>query len=330
MEIATRPSLDGARGRQPGVVCVIKAGMLTTIQDAGRWGFQSRGVPVAGPMDPISHRFVNALVGNDRHAAALEITLLGPELEFDDERLVAVAGAEFELSLDGRPTPYNAPFIVSAGSRLRFGARGRGARAYLAVSGGITVPLTLGSRSTHLVSAMGGVAGRALVAGDRLPLGDPGRVPGVALSPQMPMVALPDHHAQIRVLPGPQVDYFSADALDVLQSAPYAIGHHSDRMGFRLEGARLTHARGADIISDATPLGVLQVPASGQPILLMADRQTAGGYPKIATVIAADIAVAGQLAPADTISFVVCTLGEAMAALIAQERALMAVEARRP
>ncbi len=307
---------------------VIKPGMLTTIQDAGRWGFQSRGVPVAGPMDPVSHRMANALVGNDRHAATLEVTLLGPELEFEDERLVAVAGADFELWLEGRPAPSHAPFIVSAGARLRFGARGLGARAYLAVSGGISVPLTLGSRSTHLVSAMGGIGGRRLKAGDRLPLGDPAGVQGPALAPQTSIVPLPDGHARIRVLAGPQADYFTSDALDVLQSAPYVVGHNSDRMGFRLDGPRLTHARGADIISDATPLGVLQVPASGQPILLMADRQTTGGYPKIATVISADIAVAGQLGPADRISFIVCTPLEAMAALIAQERALMAVEAR--
>ena len=316
-------------GVAPAAIAVVKAGMLTTIQDAGRWGFQSRGVPVAGPMDPVSHRLANALVGNDRDAAALEITLLGPALEFMDERLVAVAGAEFELLLDGRSVPSNAPFTVSAGSHLRFGARRLGSRAYLAVSGGIAVPPTLGSRSTHLVSAMGGLRGRALTAGDRLPLGDPTRVPGTALAPQTAIVPLPDGHATVRVLPGPQVEYFSADALEVLQSAPYVIGHHSDRMGFRLEGPRLAHARGADIISDATPLGVMQVPASGQPILLMADRQTTGGYPKIATVIAADIAVAGQLGPADSISFVVCTPREAMAALIAQERALMAVEDRR-
>jgi len=309
-------------------VWVVKAGMLTTIQDAGRWGFQSGGVPVAGPMDPVSHRLANALVGNERESAALEITLLGPELEFEDERLVAVAGAEFELSLDGRPVPSNAPFIVAIGSRLRFGTRRLGARAYLAVSGGIAVPPTLGSRSTHLVSAMGGLNGRALTAGERLPLGEPALAQRTALAPQTALVPLPDRHARLRILPGPQVDYFSADALDVLQSAPYAVAQNSDRMGFRLKGPRLTHARGADIISDATPLGVLQVPASGQPILLMADRQTTGGYPKIATVIAADMAVAGQLAPADTISFAVCTPLEAMAALIAQERALMAVEAR--
>jgi len=317
-----------ARPLDAAAIVVVKAGMLTTVQDAGRWGYQSRGVPVAGPMDPVSHRLANALVGNGRDAALLEVTLLGPELEFEDERLVAVAGADFELSLDGRQVPSHAPFTVAAGSHLRFGARRLGARAYLAVSGGITIEPVLGSRSTHLVSGMGGVSGRAVLAGDRLPLGDPSLPQGMALAPQDAIIALPDRHATIRVLAGPQQDYFTADALAVLQSAPYVIAQNSDRMGFRLEGPRLTHARGADIISDATPLGVLQVPASGQPILLMADRQTTGGYPKIATVIAADLTIAGQLAPSDTIAFAVCTPADALRALIAQERALMALEDR--
>ena len=323
--------MTGARALQArgSAVTVIKPGMLTTVQDTGRWGFQSRGVPVAGPMDPVSHRLANALVGNWADAALLEITLLGPELEFEDERLVAVAGAAFDLSLDGRPAPSHAPFTVSAGSHLKCGARRLGARAYLAVSGGFAVAPTLGSRSTHLVSGMGGIGGRALIAGDRLPLGDPARPQGMVLAPHAAIVALPDHHGTLRVLPGPQVEYFAPGALDVLQSEPYVIAPRSDRMGFRLEGPRLTHARGADIISDATPLGVLQVPASGQPILLMADRQTTGGYPKLATVITADMTIAGQLAPADTIRFVVCTPRDALTALIAQERALMAVEDRR-
>jgi antagonist of KipI len=315
------------RTPKAGGVHVVKPGILTTIQDAGRWGFQARGVPVAGPMDPVSHRLANALVGNPREAAVLEITLLGPELEFEDERVIAVAGAEFAMALDGKAVPYSAPFVVSAGSHLRFGERRRGARAYLAIAGGIAVAPILGSRSTHLVSAMGGAAGRALAAGDHLPLGDPRRIDGTPLAPQPAAITLPDRHARLRVLPGPQREYFSGNALDELQSGPYTIGQNSDRMGFRLAGPRLPHARGADIISDATPLGVLQVPASGQPILLMADRQTTGGYPKIATVIAADIAVAGQLGPADTIEFAVCTPAEAMAALIGQERTLMAVEA---
>jgi antagonist of KipI len=307
-------------------IVVIKAGMLTTIQDEGRWGLQSRGVPVAGPMDPVSHRLANALVGNPRAAATLEVTLVGPELEFDDERIVAVTGAAFDLWLDGKSAPHNAAFTAAAGSRLRFGERRLGARAYLAIAGGVDVAPTLGSRATHLISAMGGLDGRPLRAGDRLPLGVSRGLPAAA-GQRAPVVPLPDRHARIRVRPGPQAEYFSPDALDVLQSGPYVIAQNSDRMGFRLEGPRLTHARGADIISDATPLGVLQVPASGQPILLMADRQTAGGYPKIATVIAADIAIAGQLGPSDTIVFAVCTPREAFTALIAQERALMALEA---
>jgi len=303
---------------------VLKAGMLTTIQDLGRWGYQSRGVPVAGPMDPCSHRLANALVGNDETAAALEITLLGPELEFGDERLVAIAGAEFDLTLDGKPVPHLAPFLASSGSHLRFGERRKGARAYLAVSGGIASTPVLGSRSTHVLSGMGGSNGRPLRTGDLVPLGDASKA-GAPSHAVEPLVALPAGGATIRVLPGPQVEYFAAGALDALQSAPYTITPQSDRMAFRLDGPRLAHARGADIISDATPLGVLQVPASGQPILLMADRQTTGGYPKIATVITADMAIAGQLAPGDTIAFVACTARDAMAALIAQERAFMKI-----
>lgn len=309
-------------------VIILKPGLQTTIQDRGRWGWQAQGVPVAGPMDPCAHRLANALAGNDPGAATLEVTLVGPELEFEDERVIAVAGAEFEVTVDGRSVPPQSAFVVSSGSHLRFGARKKGARAYVAVAGGISVPPILGSRATHLISAMGGIDGRALKAGDRLPLGDPMRARNtMSAQPLMPIVSLPDTHATIRVLAGPQQDYFTPDALDVLQSMPYTISQRSDRMGFRLDGPVLTHVRGADIISDATPLGVLQVPASGLPILLMADRQTAGGYPKIATVIAADMSVAGQLGPGDTIAFRVCSLGEALSALIAQERALMAVEA---
>src|SRR5262245_19677174 len=257
--------------------------MLTTVQDSGRWGYQSSGVPVAGPMDPLSHRVANALVGNDPAAATLEVTLLGPELEFEEERVAAAAGASFTITVDTRTVPTNGAFIVPAGARLRFGARLAGSRAYLAVSGGIDVEPILGSRSTHVISAMGGIGGRPLRAGDRLPVGEPATHP--IRPPTEPIVALPDRHARLRVLSGPHDDRFSTDALDVLCSAPYTIAHDSDRMGFRLTGPKLTHAGSADIISDATPLGALQVPASGLPILLMADRQSTGGYPMIATVI---------------------------------------------
>src|SRR5437016_64626 len=139
---------------------VIKPGMLTTVQDLGRWGLQARGVPVAGPMDPWSHRLANALVGNHADAATLEITLLGPEIEIADERLAAIAGAEFDVTVDDRPAPWNAAFVVPSGSRVRFRARKQGTRAYLAVAGGIAVPPMLGSRATHVLAAMGGLDGR--------------------------------------------------------------------------------------------------------------------------------------------------------------------------
>jgi antagonist of KipI len=323
--------MTGARRRSnPPVafVHVVKPGLQTTIQDEGRWGLQSRGMPVAGPMDPCSYRVANALVRNDRNQAAFEIALIGPELEFEDERLVAVAGAEFALSLNGVDVPPNAAFVADAGSRLRFGARIRGSRAYLAIAGGVAVTPVMGSRATHLVSRLGGLEGRALTAGDRIPLGEARQGSGRFSAELSRIYSTPfwSPHAQVRLLPGPQREHFSSDALDLLQSAPYAIGRDSDRMGFRLEGPPLRHVRGADIISDATPLGALQVPASGQPVLLMADRQTTGGYPKVATVITADIGIAGQLGPGDTISFSMCTPREAVAALIAQEQALMALE----
>jgi antagonist of KipI len=309
-------------------VRVLHPGLLTTVQDMGRWGLQARGVPPAGPMDPWAHRMANALVGNAAGAATLEITLKGPELEFEDERIVAVAGAHFGIDVDGRGQSPNDAFIVPAGARLRVGTRRIGARGYLAVAGGFAVPEVLGSRSTHLVGRLGGLEGRALTGGDSLPLGAPGG-PRPRRSGE---VELPEsgRATRIRVLPGPHLDRFSPDALSRLQSSPYTLDNESDRMGFRLKGPRLTHANGADIISDATPLGVLQVPASGQPVLLMADRQTTGGYAILASVITADIGLAGQLAPGDQIQFEACTLQNAIAALIARERALMAVETGGP
>ena len=225
---------------------VITPGMLTTIQDLGRWGWQSRGVSVAGPMDPQSHRLANTLAGNGADAATIEITLVGPEVEFDDERIAAVTGADFEVTVDGRAMPINAPFVVGGGAVLQFGRHRRGARAYLAIAGGIAVPPVLNSRSTHLPSAMGGLEGRPLRAGDRLPLekrgresflgasssrksGETGLFAGPKMTP-VPFSWLPAGHATVRILPGPQLDRFAPEALDVLQSAPYVVDAASNRM----------------------------------------------------------------------------------------------------
>ena len=294
--------------------------MLTTVQDLGRWGQQSSGVPVAGPMDVFSHRLANRMVGNDEAAAALEITLVGPELEAVGDVVCAACGAEFELLLDGRSIACGRPFPMPSGARLRFGRRHAGARAALAVRGGFDLPRVLGSRATSLVSRMGPFGGRALRAGDVLPVARPlASADRVAVGS---MLTLPAGGARLRVMPGPQDGLFEQEAIESLFAGTFTISTNSNRMGYRLDGPVLARAGSGDILSDATPLGSVQVPASGQPILLMADRQTTGGYPKIATVITADTPVAGQLAPGDWVRFAPCTKGEAIEALWRLERRL--------
>ncbi len=301
---------------------VLRPGLLTTVQDLGRWGSQALGVPVSGAMDSFSHRLANALVGNAAAAATLEVTLLGPELRAERPLIAAVAGAEFTLTVDGRPVPHQAPFAIASGAVLRFGARHRGSRAYLAVAGGVDTPLVLGSRSTHLVSAMGGLDGRALISGDVLPVaaGEPAGLPREG----RPLVrtATPSR-PRLRVLLGPQDAWFSRPAIETLLREEFRVSTRSNRMGFRLDGPSLAALRQDEPLSEPVPFGALQVPAGGAPILLMADRQTAGGYPKIATVITADLPLAGQLGPGDVLTFTACTRAEARAALIARERELL-------
>jgi antagonist of KipI len=301
---------------------VRRGGLLTSVQDLGRWGHQATGVSVAGPMDHVSHRLANLLVDNAPGAATLEITLIGPELEFEAPAVVAICGAEFEVTANGQPVALGASVALPAATRLQFGRRLAGARAYLAVGGGIQTPLLLGSRATHLVTGMGGFSGRALVAGDRIPIA--ATWPHSA-SKKAPALTLPSGRARLRVLPGPQLEWFVADALHTLTSVSFRVSPRSNRMGYRLEGPPLLRQRAGEPISEPLAFGAIQVPAAGEPILLMADRQTAGGYPKIACVISADLPIAGQLAPGDFIEFAVCSRREAATALIARERPLLRV-----
>jgi antagonist of KipI len=299
---------------------VIRPGMLTTVQDLGRWGQQSSGVPVAGPMDGYSHRLANRLVGNPENAAALEVTMAGPELQARGDVVCAVAGAEFVVEVNGEPIAPGTSFGVPDSGRLRFGPRRAGARATLAVRGGFDVPATFGSRATSLVSRMGPFAGRALLAGDEIPVGASARVsvrPGVPAS-----LPLPAGGARVRILMGPQDAMFTAGAIAALLSSRYIVTAQSNRMGYRLDGLLLQRRSTTDMLSEATPFGSLQVATSGQPILLMADRQTTGGYPKIATVITADLPLAAQLAPGDWIEFEACTRTDAVDALRRQEATL--------
>lgn len=310
-------------------ITVLQPGLLTTIQDDGRWGSQHLGVPVAGPMDLSAHRLANQVLGNPGDAATLETTLVGPELRFEDDAWAAIAGADLQPSIDGRDAPMGVPVKCREGSVLRFGSRRSGARAYVAVDGGIATPAVLGSRATHVLSRLGGIEGRALRAGDRLPIGggvgsrgepDPGapvaraRGGGVA----RPAHPVQSGGARLRVLPGPQIDHCGPAAFEGLQRGRYTVSPRSDRMGYRLDGAPIPAPSG-EMISHAAFLGGVQVPPSGEPILLMVDRQTTGGYPQIAIVITADLPLAGQLVPGDWLEFRACSRAEALAALRARE-----------
>ncbi|MEO5896218.1 MAG: biotin-dependent carboxyltransferase family protein [Vicinamibacterales bacterium] len=301
---------------------ILRGGMLTTVQDLGRWGLQHLGIPVAGPMDWYSHRLANRLVGNDESAAAIEMTLLGPELTSDEDVLCAVAGAAMEVALGEDVVPTHAPFRLPRGRRLRFRMIRPGARGTLAIRGGIDVPAVLGSRATSLVSHVGPFGGRALAAGDVLGIGVPPASSGGAGLP----LPLPPGGARLRVILGPHDSRFSAAAVAALTHSRYTVTPQSNRMGYRLAGPPLlvNAADAGDMLSEATPVGSIQVPASGLPILLMADRQTTGGYPKIATMITADLPLAGQLAPGDWVEFVPVSRAAALDALRQRVAALSA------
>jgi KipI family sensor histidine kinase inhibitor len=325
--VADRPTLrrhtvaaaDGAR-----TVTVLSGGLLTTVQDQGRWGCQASGVPVAGALDLLSHRVANAIVGNARDAAGLEVTLAGPALRMEQAVTIALAGADLSATIDGAALRRHVAVRCRAGSVLRFGERRAGARAYVAFDGGIAVSPVLGSRATHVLTGMGGFEGRALAAGDRLPLGPPREAPPWRRV-SLPTVR-PSGGARVRMLHGPQADGFvDPGAVEALTGARARVSVQSDRMGYRLAGVRVAARPRCEMISDATFAGGLQVPRSGEPVLLLADRQTTGGYPQVATVITADLPRVAQLAPGDWIEFTPCTRAEAIAALVAQEAQLLAL-----
>ena len=308
----------------PANIMVVKPGWFTTVQDMGRYGCQQYGVSGSGAMDRRSYVLANRLVGNRDDAAALELTLKGPELLFEHDTVMALTGADLAPFVDGRVIPLWTSVLVKGGGRLTFGTRRAGARSYLAIAGGIDVPMVFGSRSTHIASQTGGVEGRVLAQGDVLSGGTLsshhremiGRLVPEQLRPLYSTVAT------LRILRGPQHSSLSEEALEVLTTSPYRLTSQSDRMGYRLEGPKLTHAGMKQWISDGTAMGALQVPPDEQPILLMADRQTTGGYPKIAVVISADLHLSGQLMPGDTINFRMTTPAEARVALKAERNEL--------
>ncbi len=286
---------------------VLAPGLLTTVQDGGRTGWARYGVPPSGPLDAAAHRAANTLVGNAPEAAALEITWTGPAIRFTRRALVAVCGADFELWAGGIPLPTWHTLFIRAGAVLRFGARRWGARAYLAVDGSFDLPPFIGSRSTYLPGGFGGHEGRALQAGDQLPLGPSLPNPASRAGQLWPRERRPSYAPEpvLRVILGPQDDHFTPQGQATFLSSAYTLAPTSNRMGARLAGPVIEHRSpdAAGIISDGVVMGSIQVPPNGQPVVMLADHQTTGGYPKIATLLRADLPLLAQLMPGETLRF---------------------------
>ena len=267
------------------------------MQDRGRPGWASIGVPRSGAADPAAHDLANRLVGNRPEAATVEMTAGGLRVRAGTAVLVAVTGAPLPVSVDGRGAPVSAPFVVPAGAVLAFGIPPRGLRSYLAVRGGVDVPAVLGSRSTDTLSGLGPAP---LAAGDRLPVGSlAAEEPFVDVAP----VAGPADRPVLRVLPGPRRDWLAPDAWTALVEAEWTVSPDSDRVGARLTGPRLARARDGELPSEGLVTGAVQVPPDGAPVLFLADHPVTGGYPVLAVVVTADLPAAAQLRPGDRLRF---------------------------
>ncbi|WP_040208845.1 5-oxoprolinase subunit C family protein [Neobacillus jeddahensis] len=315
---------------------VIRPGLLTSVQDLGRYGMQKDGVIVGGAMDLFAFRLANILVGNQEEKAALEIMMLGPQLEFLENTLIAICGGQLSPSVDGQPIPEWRPVLIKKGGILSFGAMKTGCRAYIAITGGIDVPEVMGSRSTYLRAEMGGFQGRSLQEGDVLLTGSPSkwairtlhRLVGnsgsslVAASKwtiSQSVMPIYRNNPVIRVIRGGEFQWFSAKSREQFFKTDFWVTPQSDRMGYRLNGSELKLSEQNELISTAVTAGTVQVPADGNPIVLMADRQTTGGYPKIAQVATIDLPILAQVKPGEIVRFHEIQLEEAQELLRVRE-----------
>lgn len=304
-------------------ITILSPGAVTTVQDLGRTGYQQFGVPVSGVCDPRAARIANLLAGNDEGEAVLECTLLGPAIRFNTAEVIAVTGGDLAPSLDGSPLPMYAAVAVKAGQVLRFGGPRTGCRAYIAFAGGLDIAPVMGSRSTYMKAAIGGYYGRKLQTGDVINLRD-----AKPALPRMEARRVPAEHAApaavhtLRVVMGPQDDAFTEVGVVTFLTGEYTVTNEFDRMGCRMDGPAIRHKDGGDIISDGIAFGAIQVPGHGRPIIMLADRQTTGGYTKIANVITADFGVLGQLKAGDKVRFARVTVQEAQSLLARQREEL--------
>ena len=313
------------------------AGLQTTVQDLGRRDHQRDGVPGGGAMDRSALRVGNALVGNEDGAAALEATLLGPAITFDEATLIALTGGDLEATLDGQAVPMWRALLAPGGSTLRFGRPKIGCRAYIAIAGGVDVPLVFGSRSTYVRGQFGGYAGRALRAGDVLGTGDPppiARAIAAAIQTDAGRLAVATWSAGftlriryssepvVRLIPGTHAEFLATPSRTKLFSASFTVSSSSDRMGYRLEGVELPLRNPVELLSEGVAFGTVQLPPDGMPIVLMADRQTTGGYPRIGEVASVDLPLVAQLKPGDRLRFRPISVDEAQRLSLSYEHDL--------
>jgi len=299
---------------------VAKPGFFTTIQDLGRYGYAHLGISPAGAADPVSLRIANLLVGNEENAPALEMTLLGATLEFAEPAIIAITGADCGPTVCSDQVRIHTAIVLRPGAVLQCGSITTGARSYLAMQGGLDVPLVMGSASTWAPVHLGGFQGRRLQKGDVLQIRRHGTLRARVLRPG----ALNDLYrpAPLRVTRGAQQDWFAPETFETLFSGAYVVSDQSDRNGVRLKGEAVRPREQSELLTDGIPLGAIQVPPDGQPIILSVDQQTTGGYPKIANMIAADMHRVGQLRPRDEVRFAEVSIADAVRALREQEQSL--------
>ena len=306
-------------------ITVLNPGLLTTVQDQGRIGYQQFGVSVSGVMDPRSASLANILVGNDEKEAVLECTMMGPHLQFNQANCIAITGGDLMPTLDGKPIPNYTAVKVEAGQVLKFTMPKTGCRAFIAFAGGLDIPEVMGSRSTYMKAKIGGVEGRKLAKDDVIGF----RAPKAELKNMnfrsMASEFVPRKEYTVRVVLGPQDDYFTDAGIQTFLSEVYSVTAEFDRMGCRLEGEAIAHKEGGDIISDGIAFGAIQVPSSGQPIIMLGDRQTTGGYTKIANVISVDFRILAQLKQGDKVRFEQVSVKFAQDALLTQRAALKTI-----
>ena len=307
---------------------VLKAGMLTTVQDLGRNGYQSQGFSVAGVMDVRSFKIANLLLDNPENEAVLEFTLIGPTLQFTSDTIIAITGGDFQPTVNGEPAPMYTALYMKRGDILKFGSARTGSRGYIAFSSYLDIPVVMGSRCTNLKSKIGGYKGRKLKDEDYIGFRIKRRYLPYFLSRKLDLDEFDEEEVTLRVVMGPQDDMFTKQGIHTLLSETYTVTSDFDLMGCRLEGPFIASKNGSDIISDGIAFGSIQVPAHGKPIVLLADRQTTGGYAKIATVASVDIPKLVQRKTDHKIRFQAITVEEAQKLYLEEEEQYVAMRSQ--